>query len=104
MNDYETGRRSFRIFRISSALNMPPFSLKKIFFLRGNLSPRNHTFLFCPLGNFKIHKRSTLTKIYLTQNFYLELSWESTVIYPNVELTANDTVIDYMSGYTGCYP
>ena len=92
MNDYVTRRRSFKIFRIASALTMPPFSMKKIIFLRGNLFPRHYSFVLCPLDNFKIHKRWTLTKIYLTQNFHLEVSWESTVIYPTVELTANDTV------------
>ena len=71
---------------------MPPFSMKKIFTLRGNFFPRNYTFLLYPLGNFKIHKRSTLNKINLIQNFYLELSWESTFIYPIVEHTENDTV------------
>ena len=92
MNDYVTRRRSFKIFRIASALTMPPFSMKKIFFFRGNLFPRHYSFLLCPLDNFKIQKRSTVTKIYLTQNLYLEVSWESTVIYTTVELTANDTV------------
>ena len=56
-----------------------------------NFFQRNYPFL-CPLGNFKIHKRSTLTKIHPIQNLYLELSWESTVIYPTVERTAYDTV------------
>ena len=35
MNDYVTRRRSFKIFRIASALTMPPFSMKKIFTPRG---------------------------------------------------------------------
>ena len=61
MNDYVTRRRSFKILRIASALTMPPFSMKKVFFLRGNLFLRNYTFLLCPLDNFKIHKRSTFT-------------------------------------------
>ena len=92
MNDYVTRRRSFKIFRIASAITMPPFSIEENIHSARNFFQRNYTFLLCPLGNFKIHKRSTLTKIHPIQNFYLDLSWESTVIYPTAELTANDTV------------
>ena len=35
MDDYVTRRRSFKVFRITSALTMPPFSMKKIFTLGG---------------------------------------------------------------------
>lgn len=35
MNDYVTRRRSFKIFRIASAITMPPFPMKKTFTLRG---------------------------------------------------------------------
>ena len=45
MNDYVTRRRSFKIFRIASALNMPPFSMTKI--------------LLRPLGNFKIPSKTS---------------------------------------------
>ena len=81
INDYV--RSSFMIFRIANArLTVPLFSMKQIFTPKGNLFPRNYTFVLCCLGNFKIHKCSTLSKIYRIQNFYLELSWDSTLIYP----------------------
>ena len=35
MNDYVSRRRSFKIFRITSAITMPPFSMKKIITLQG---------------------------------------------------------------------
>ena len=116
MNDYVTRRRSFKIFRIASALTMPPFSMKKKVNRRGNFFARNYTFLLYPLGNFKIHKRSTLTKIDLIQKFYLELSWKSTVIQQMIlsanlalrlpELTSFHQIefIHYMSRHTGCHP
>ena len=72
VNNYVTRRRYFKIFRIACALTMPPFSMRRIFILKGDFFPRNYIFLLCPVGNFKIHKPSTLTKIFSIQNFYLE--------------------------------
>ena len=79
INDYV--RSSFMIFRIANArLTVPLFSMKQIFTPKGNLFPRNYTFVLCCLGknlqNPNLQNPKLLSRIKLGQHSYIPSLWK----------------------------
>ena len=74
MNDYVTRRRSFKIFRIASALNMPPFSMTKIFTLRGIFFHETTLSYSVPWVTSKFHPK-LLLRIKLGKHCHIPNCW-----------------------------